>query len=161
MARVREAVFSIWGRDLVDSAFLDLYCGSGGVGLEALSRGAGRLLGIDRDASALRLAEENARVLGCEGRARWMRGDLPAALRDPKRLPRSPFRFVFADAPYAGFDGADLVQALGAWVVDGARLAIEHDSRLAAPAGSDRIRLQQTRRWGASSVSFFEVGSSE
>lgn len=161
MGRIREALFSIWGPAVEGKAFLDLFCGSGGMGFEALSRGASRVLGVDRDARALRLAERNAQSLGVGEATHWLKGELPAALASRRMPAGETFDFVFADPPYAMNQDPDLIRGLAPWVRTGTRIAIEHDSRNVAAQGSTPIRWQETRRWGDSSVSFFLVGGSE
>src|SRR6185436_9728504 len=66
--RVREALFSIWGDRLAGSRFLDLFAGSGAVGIEALGRGAGAVVCVDSDPRAVRAMEENLGRLGPSSR---------------------------------------------------------------------------------------------
>lgn len=95
--RVREALFSMLMNVVPDAAFLDLYAGSGAVGLEAYSRGAGKVTWVDKDARHVALLKENLAALApgfgevaCCEVARWLKG--------PGRGRR--FDVVFADPPY-------------------------------------------------------------
>jgi len=108
--RVREALFARLG-DLSGRAVLDLYAGSGALGIEALSRGADSLVSVDRSAAALRCIRENLESLGASDRSATQRGDAPAVVR---RLARGRQRFdlVLVDPPYASQEGERALDAL-------------------------------------------------
>ncbi len=96
--RVREAVFSSLGDRVDEAAVLDLFAGTGSLGLEALSRGARSALLVERDARALRHLEANVAALAVEDRARVRRGD---ALRPTSwGAPEERFDLIFLDPPY-------------------------------------------------------------
>ena len=135
---VREAVFSaLVARDAVaDAAVLDLYAGTGALGVEALSRGAARAVFVERDAAALAAITQNVEQLGLGPRARIARLDVARFLAGPPP-PEAPFGLVLADPPYdtsAGDVGA-LLRALAApgWLTDDAIVTVERPTR----AGSD------------------------
>ena len=93
--RVREAVFnSLGSADAIDGAeFLDLWAGTGALGIEALSRGAARCTFVERDRGAAAVLRDNLRTLGLEGRSRVVVGDALAAAATPADV-------VLADPPY-------------------------------------------------------------
>jgi 16S rRNA (guanine966-N2)-methyltransferase len=91
--RTREAVFSILG-DVSGARVLDLYCGTGSLGIEALSRGAASATLVDSDT---RLAQRNVDELGLRDRAQVVRSD---ATRFLDRAPESSFDLVLCDPPY-------------------------------------------------------------
>ncbi|MEZ5825521.1 MAG: 16S rRNA (guanine(966)-N(2))-methyltransferase RsmD [Geminicoccaceae bacterium] len=95
-SRMREALFSRLSNDLVGARFLDLFAGSGAIGLEALSRGASSVLFVEKDHEAVRSISENLRTFGTGDEARVIRGDARSSL--PNRPPA--FDIVFADPPY-------------------------------------------------------------
>lgn len=97
LERVREAVFSTLAPWLEGALVLDLFAGSGSLGLEALSRGARSARFVERDARTLALLAENARALGLEERAAAVRGDALA----PESWGEEPLDVVFLDPPYA------------------------------------------------------------
>lgn len=109
--RVREALFQRLG-DLAGRRVLDLYAGSGSLGIEALSRGAESVVFIDRAMSSLASLHRNLDALALAERARVVRGDVPQQVA---RLGREKARFdlVLLDPPYAG---DELPRALGAVV---------------------------------------------
>lgn len=104
--RVREALGSLLEARgaLEDAQVLDLFAGTGALGIEALSRGARGLVAVELDARALRGIEQNLAALGASGEAHALRLDLlkaPArAARTLAGLPAAPFRLVLADPPY-------------------------------------------------------------
>lgn len=99
--RVKEAIFNILGLDIRGCLFLDLCCGAGGLGVEALSRGAASVVFVDRSRSVLDLVRENLEVCGAEaGQARLVRADAADWLqRWNPDLDQSPW-VLAADPPY-------------------------------------------------------------
>lgn len=122
--RVREALFSIWGEAVRGARLLDLYCGGGAVGLEALSRGAREVVAVDADPRALRAIAANRESLGAEA-LRSVRLSLPDQLR---RLvaQEEPFDLVFADPPYEFRDYEPLLVATASLVRPDGELVLEH-----------------------------------
>ncbi|MFF4751882.1 16S rRNA (guanine(966)-N(2))-methyltransferase RsmD [Streptomyces sp. NPDC002514] len=151
--RAREALFSTWqsllGGPLDGERVLDLYAGSGAVGLEALSRGAGHTLLVEADARAARTVRENARNLGLPG-AEVRAGKAEQVVRTP--APAEPYDLVFLDPPYAVSDD-DLREILltlrsEGWLAAEALVTVERSTRggdFHWPGGFEAIR---TRRYG-------------
>ena len=96
--RVKEAVFSMIQFDLEDANFLDLFAGSGQMGLEALSRGAAKVHMIDRSPEAAAIIRQNAEKTHLSDRASVMTSDAAEYIRSSKG--RCKFDFVFLDPPY-------------------------------------------------------------
>jgi len=102
--RVRENLFNILGQDMTGAVVLDLFCGSGALGLEALSRGAATATFVDADRAAIAVAASNSRRLGLMERARILRRDAlrPGPwLRPPHASGAAAYTLVFCDPPYA------------------------------------------------------------
>ena len=126
--RVREALFSLLG-PLDGVRVLDLYAGSGALGIEALSRGAAEATFVDSAARAVRAVEDNLRTLAIEGAA-VHRQDARAFLRKASAAGRQ-YDLVFLDPPYrraAGL-GPELSRALPALLAPAARVVSESDRR--------------------------------
>jgi len=143
--RVREAVFnSLWSRGAVeDASVVDLFAGSGALGIEALSRGAAHATFVDDDALARKAIGENLRATGLAERA-----DVVAdrAERFLQRRAGRPFDLAFCDPPYA-YDGWEgLLAALPADLV-----VIETGAELALPDGWEAVR---STRYGRTWVTF-------
>lgn len=151
--RAREGLFSTWesllGGPLDGERVLDLYAGSGAVGLEALSRGAGHTLLVEADARAARTIRDNVRSLGLPG-AEVRPGRAEQIVQGP--APDEPYDLVFLDPPYAVSDD-DLREILltlrtEGWLADEALVTVERSTRggaFAWPTGFDAIRA---RRYG-------------
>src|SRR5271168_4414560 len=112
-ARVRSTIFSRLAArfDLTDSQVLDLYAGSGSLGLEALSRGAARVTFVDSSRAAVAAILKNLRVFGFTEAARLITADVIRALTDLGAA-RERFDLVFVDAPYANDLSAEVLAAL-------------------------------------------------
>jgi len=97
--RVREAIFSILSDRVIDAAVLDLFAGSGALGIEALSRGAELAVFVDKDFDAVSLIKANLNLLDETSRSTVIKGDV---LRVCERLGKQSKRFniIFADPPY-------------------------------------------------------------
>jgi 16S rRNA (guanine966-N2)-methyltransferase len=123
--RVREALFSMLG-DVSDARVLDLYAGSGALGIEALSRGAGSAVFVERDAGAMRAIERNLAVLGLEQRV--VRQDAERFLTREA----GTFDLVFCDPPYdsASRLAGVLAERLPVLTSEGARIVTESDKRM-------------------------------
>ncbi len=143
--RVREAWMSIMQTDLPDARVLDLYAGSGALGLEALSRGATSADFVENSAATFRLLQQNIAALGAGSRAVLHRKD---ALEFIKAVPADSYDVAFADPPYD--TGAD-VKLAEQWLDTpfSRVLAIEHNSRTTLPEGSDR------RKYGITAITFY------
>jgi 16S rRNA (guanine966-N2)-methyltransferase len=141
--RVREALFSILG-ELQGSRVLDLFAGSGALGIEALSRGAVDAVFVDSSAAAVAAVRRNLIALGIDCEVR--RQDALVYLRGASRDARV-YDLVFLDPPYrhAGALGPELSAALGPVLAPDARVVAETDRR--APLELDLARLDE-RRYG-------------
>lgn len=155
--RVREAVFNIltggaWGDPLTGARVLDLFAGTGALGLEALSRGAERIAFVDDGAAARALLRRNIEILRAMGQTDVWR-------RDATRLGdnRGPaYTLVFLDPPYGrGLGQAALASArAGGWLAPGATVVWEEGAELPPPEGFD---LRDRRRYGDTVVSFLSA----
>jgi len=96
--RVRQSLFDLLGQRMDGLAVLDLFAGTGALGLEALSRGASRAVLVEKDARACGVILGNLSDLKLEAQARVLRGELPGALG---QLRGQRFDLVFSDPPYA------------------------------------------------------------
>jgi 16S rRNA (guanine966-N2)-methyltransferase len=140
--RVREAWMSILGDALTGARVLDLFAGSGALGLEALSRGAASVTFVELSPPSLRALEQNIRTLGVEGEVTVHRGD---AMRYAEKLPAAAFDVVLADPPYT-IDHAVRLVALFRRHPFGRILSVEHRSDLELDG--------DTRRYGDTALTF-------
>jgi 16S rRNA (guanine966-N2)-methyltransferase len=142
--RLREALFNIlihgYGDPVTGARVLDLFAGTGALGVEALSRGADYVLFVDEDAEARALLRENTQTLGLAGVTRIFRRD---ATQLGSAHPIEPFSLVFLDPPYGkGLAEKALVSAReGGWLVPGANVVVEEaaDAGFKPPTGYDEL----------------------
>jgi 16S rRNA (guanine966-N2)-methyltransferase len=161
--RLRESLFNIlahsYGDPVPDARVLDLFAGTGALGLEAMSRGAAFALFIDDGAEARALIRGNVEALGLGGSTRIFR-------RDATRLgpvhPVEPFTLVFLDPPYRqGLAERSLVSLRdGGWLSSGALAVVEEAAAasFAAPAGYEEA---ERRRYDDTELIFLHVAASE
>lgn len=148
--RVREALFSsLEARfgSLRGLRVLDLYAGSGAVGLEAASRGASEIMAVESDRRAAALIAENARTLGLA--VEVVAHPVERALASPAQ---APFDVVFADPPYPlTADAVDDVLGLlvsGGWLSTGAAVVVERSRRSVEPAWPDGHGAARMKKYG-------------
>jgi 16S rRNA (guanine966-N2)-methyltransferase len=152
--RVREAVFSTLGARVEGAVVLDLYCGTGALAIEALSRGAARATLVDRDT---RPALGNVERLGLGGRAELVRADAGAWLAANDRPEGGSYDIVFIDAPYklADLVARQLDTHLPGVLALGGRAVVESGARRPlAIASLERLRQ---RRYGAADISIYAL----
>jgi 16S rRNA (guanine966-N2)-methyltransferase len=151
--RVKESLYDILQSALPGASVLDLYSGTGNLGLEALSRGARRVVLVERAPAALAVLVRNLDTLGVRHEVEVVRGD---ALRYLARGDLQPFDIVFADPPYAaGAEDAVLRGACGAVLRPGGWLVLQHARSWRAPAAPDGFRQVRSKRFGDTVVDFF------
>jgi 16S rRNA (guanine966-N2)-methyltransferase len=153
--RVREALFSsieAWCGSLQGLRFLDLYAGSGAVGLEAWSRGAGVVTLVESDRRTARLIGDNARVLGF-AKAHVVAGPVTSTLSRP---PGAPYDVAFLDPPYpldeAALGGDLALLSQLRWLVPGAMVVVERSSRSPEPTWPDGIDGRRSKRYGETTL---------
>jgi 16S rRNA (guanine(966)-N(2))-methyltransferase RsmD len=151
--RVREAIFSTLGDRVPGAAVLDLYCGTGALAIEALSRGAERAVLVDRDT---RPALGNVERLGLGERAELIRADVGRWLEDRVEAGERPrFDLVFVDAPYRLADRVAqcLDTRLPLLLAENGRAIVESGAR--SPLRLESLERLRQRRYGAADVSIY------
>ena len=162
--RVKEALFSSLG--VLDQAVvLDLYAGSGALGIEALSRGAGRAVLVEQDPKALEAIRRNLDATGLAGRATVVRTDAARFCREPSLFRGSgPFELVLLDAPYREPQAelyrrvADLRDA--GELSDEALVVMERDKRGDDPDPPAWLARERARTYGDTVLRYFRLRGS-
>ena len=154
--RVREAIFSILGNDLSGTRVLDLFAGTGAMGLEALSRGAAFVVLVEQHPAALRLIARNVAALGDPEQITVRKLDLSRGLRG---LAHQGWQFdlVFLDPPYHLGLTESCLRDLGGGSLLAPRATVVSEQAVdenPAPAYGC-LQLQDTRRYGSTAVSFY------
>jgi 16S rRNA (guanine(966)-N(2))-methyltransferase RsmD len=157
--QVRIALLDTLAPYLPGARVLDLFAGAGGVGLEALSRGAAHATFVERDARAVAALRQNVTALGVSDVARVVRAEVGRAL---SALARAGARFdvVFLDPPYDGGALAPALATLGAGDVTSPAAVViaQHPTKRPPPATVGRLRAFRTRRFGETTLTFFRAG---
>ena len=155
--RVREALFSrLDHMNVLDGAVvLDLYAGTGALGLEALSRGAATATLVERASGAARVATSNVRSTGLSARVVTADARAYLAARSGQAL-SGEVDLVFIDPPYdiAEVDMTAVLEGLAPWIGPDALVVVERSTRAPAPTWPTFLVLEDTRAWGET-VAYF------
>ena len=154
--RVREAVFNILYSRIQGAVVLDLFAGTGAFGIEALSRGASRVVFVDNSPASLAVIRRNIQACGLEQKAAVIRQD---ATRCLSVLPSGiAFDVVFMDPPYGRRVIACTLAALdeSRGLKHGSLVIAEHALKESVKSSGDRFFLTDQRKYGGTLVSFFE-----
>ncbi len=153
--RVRESLFNVlasgYGDPVIGARVLDIFAGTGALGLEALSRGAACVRFVEDGRKAQKILLENITLLRVKDHAKLIR-------RDARRLgenPEEPFDLVFLDPPYGKSLGEAAMDAAltGGWIAPGALIVWEENVSVVPPKG---LNLIEARNYGDTQISFLE-----
>lgn len=157
--RIKESVFNIIGDILPDSTALDLYSGTGSIGIEFLSRGAKLCYFIDNDPTSIKVINENLQKTSLKDQAYVYKNDVHSAIKILSRKGLS-FDYIFMDPPY----GKDLVIQtienifkLGIIKKKGIIIA-EHETELELPTHILGFAKSDSRNYGSTTVTFYKIG---
>jgi 16S rRNA (guanine966-N2)-methyltransferase len=159
--RLRETLFNILGPGVVGSRFLDVFAGTGAVGIEALSRSAAHVTFIENHAPAAKLIRQNLDSLQITSGYTILAADALTALQKlaARHTPSTPpFDFVFVDPPYANHvDYARTLEFLATanFLAHDALVIFEHHHKFQLPEQFDRLRRTRVLKQGDATLSFF------
>lgn len=153
--RVREALFNSLGQFFDGGEVLDLYAGTGALGIEALSRGCERATFVEKNGRTVAVVKENLRRARLDARAEVIRGDARAEVEKLAGAKRR-FRLIFADPPYriAGSEIGEVLPLLISLLAPGGRVVVESGDSL--PENLQESAKGVSRRYGGTVVTFFE-----
>jgi 16S rRNA (guanine966-N2)-methyltransferase len=159
--RVREALFSILGNRLPNSRFLDLYAGTGAIGVEAVSRGATHVTCVESSVEALKLLQHNMLDCGFAHNLTVYAQTVEQFLRRPDRW-KGPYDIVFADPPYAmarelesllSQTATDRLFAADSWLI------VEHAEKTSLPAQLGSSAYLRRYRYGDTALSLYSYSA--
>ena len=155
--RVREALFNILGRKFIGANVLDLFAGTGALGIEALSRGAQKAVFVDHSAHSLAVLRKNLDRCTLQQYCRTIRWDIAKSLKCLVEYPET-FDMVFLDPPYHCGLVPTALQHLekSGCLAPEAILAAEHEVGAAFEMESSGFTCTDTRRYGRTALSFFD-----
>ena len=161
MDRVKESLFNIIGANIVGANFLDLYAGTGAVGIEALSRGAEYALFTEIDRMALKTIHENLAITRLKERAEVRMTDVFDLL---KKTPDNEFDYIYIAPPQYKGKWLETMQAIDsnpAWLAPQTIVIVQIDPQEKQDVLFDNLRDYDERRYGRTLLWFFETVSEE
>ncbi len=154
--RVKQAVFNILADDVLDSAWLDLFAGTGAVGIEALSRGAHSVTFVDQDANAVKTIQANLQATQLGQNARVIRQD---AFRYITGFPNATYDFIYVAPPqYKGL-WAEALLALDRqpqWLAQDGAIIVQINPHEYHEMALQNLELVDQRRYGSTMLCFYE-----
>jgi len=157
--RLRETLFNVLGPAVTDSLFIDLYAGTGAIGIEAISRGARETIFVEAHAVSAKLVRENLKSLGIDGGVDVMEGDAVHALEKIAKR-RLVADFIFLDPPYdAVEERVRVLEFLDAshLVAPHGLVIVEHSVKSELPERFDRLELSRLLEQGDAALSFYRL----
>jgi 16S rRNA (guanine966-N2)-methyltransferase len=157
MDRVKESLFNIIGRSIIDSTFLDLFAGTGSVGIEALSRGARYALLTDLEPRAIRTISDNLQLTGFSDRTTVRKIDAFSLL---KQAADRAYDFIYIAPPqYKSLWSAALqaIEANLSWLHPDGQVIVQIDPTENAPVTLHHLHLSDERRYGNTLLLFFRL----
>ncbi|HEX9114202.1 MAG TPA: 16S rRNA (guanine(966)-N(2))-methyltransferase RsmD [Nitrospirota bacterium] len=150
--KVKQALFNIIGGRIEGSTFLDLFAGAGGIGIEALSRGADRVAFVDDSNESLKIIRSNVEQAGFAGRAQIVFARAESFLRKPS----GPYDIVFLDPPYAmQLESLLELIANSGIVKPGGDVIAEHFKKQPSPSRAGTLTLCREARYGDTVLAFY------
>ena len=155
--RVKESLFNILGADIRDARFLDLFAGTGGVGIEALSRGAKEAVFVEQGRAALETIRANLALTRLAERARVVRADVFTFLSG---TPATPFDYIYIAPPqykslWAQTLGA--IDAKPAWLSEDSQVIVQIHPVEFQPLSLEHLALVDERKYGSTLLCFYEL----
>jgi 16S rRNA (guanine966-N2)-methyltransferase len=156
--KVKQALFNILGNSVIDGAFLDLFAGAGGIGIEALCRGAGRVVLVDSSRESIAVIKKNIQLLKIQEGVEVL---LSKAEMFLKKI-SDPFDIVFLDPPYAQEMQPllEMIARSGALKPGGIVIA-EHFKKQPSPERAGSLMLYREARYGDTVLAFYKNRSQE
>ena len=155
---VREAIFDLLGQDLSGKRVLDLFAGTGSLGIEALSRGAAEALFIDHSLKAIELIHKNLKRCGLEGAGFFLRRNLSRGLFQRHPAFTKPFDLVFLNPPYGQGLVVPVLKELdqAGMLGSSSRVVAQNEKREDLPEDVGTLKRVKVRIYGATRISVFK-----
>ncbi|MBU8877698.1 16S rRNA (guanine(966)-N(2))-methyltransferase RsmD [Bacillus sp. FJAT-29790] len=156
--KVKEAIFNIIGPYLDGGIGLDLFAGSGGLGIEALSRGADKVIFVDKDGKAIQTIHENVKICDLDERAEIYRNDAERALKAIMKRELT-FDVIFLDPPYKKQQLVKLLEMIHAekLLISGGTIVCEHGSDILLPDTVGSLFQRKYEKYGVIAITIFEM----
>lgn len=156
--KIKESLFNILAPDLPDAVFLDLFSGSGGIGIEALSRGAKKAVFVDNSPVCSKIIAENLRFTKLVQKAQVYKLPVLAAL-DKLAANGEKFDIIFMDPPYEGGYYGPALEKIAAWslLAEGGLIICEHSRLIELPMAAG-LRITREKEYKTTVMTFITAG---
>jgi 16S rRNA (guanine(966)-N(2))-methyltransferase RsmD len=157
-SKVREALFDIIRNELAGSSFLDLYAGTGGVGIEAMSRGAAEAVFVEADTVRADVIRRNLGLLHFKERSRVIEGSAFAFVQR-EGMKEHRYDIVYLDPPYHSEELARMLPVLGEGKIlkQGSLVVVEHSSKTSLPDSVKLLTLKKRYKYGDTSLTVYRL----
>ncbi len=154
--RVKEALFSMIDSYIIDSVVVDLFAGTGGLGIEALSRGADKVYFVDNNKNSIQVLNENIRQIGFQEKSTVLFCDARRAV-EKLTLYQHPFNIIFMDPPYLKDLIIPCMHAISNHnlLKDKGIITVEHDSKDVLPDKIGSLKRVKEKRYGNTMLSIY------
>lgn len=152
--KVKEAIFDSLQFEIANKTFLDLFSGSGQMGIEALSRKAGFVVFVDESFDSVNLLKSNISKLGSSVKSKF--SVVNKSTSDFLKLNKTEFNFVFMDPPYNKGILPELILKIANHICPNGTLICEHESKLQLPEKVKDLIVFKNKRYGAISITFYK-----
>lgn len=158
--KVKEAIFNMIGPYFDGGIGLDLFAGSGGLGIEALSRGAKKVIFVDKDRKAIQTIYDNISSCGLEEKAEVYRNDAERALKAIKKRELA-FEFIFLDPPYKKQQLIMLLEIIDKehLLAPKGKIICEHGSEVQLPDFVGHLSVQKREKYGIITITIYEMNN--
>ncbi len=150
---VRQAIFNMIGEHITEAKVLDLFAGSGSLGIEALSRGASWCDFVDKEKSCTQVVKENLSHTHFEDKAKVYTLKAERFLDEAES---NTYDFIFLSPPYAQGIGRELLKKMVKVLRGGGVVVFEHSKKIEFPKGLEELKFIDERTYGAATVSFLQ-----
>ncbi|MFE8695303.1 16S rRNA (guanine(966)-N(2))-methyltransferase RsmD [Cytobacillus sp. FJAT-53684] len=156
--KVKEAIFNIIGPYFEGGLGLDLFAGSGGLGIEALSRGAEKVIFVDRDGKAIQTIHDNVKICELEDQSEIFRNDAERALKAIVKRELA-FEFIFLDPPYKKQQLLKLLERIHEeeLLVSEGTIVCEHSSDIELPSIVGNLVQRKYERYGVIAITIYGI----
>jgi 16S rRNA (guanine966-N2)-methyltransferase len=157
--KVKESLFNMIGPYFTGGTGLDLFAGSGGLGIEALSRGLEKVIFVDRDGKAIHIVNENLKSCGLENKAEVYRNDAVRALKAIQKRDIT-FNFIFLDPPYKKQQLVKLLEIIAneKLIHEDGLVVCEHASDIQLPESIGGLKQARNEKYGIIGITLYELG---
>jgi 16S rRNA (guanine(966)-N(2))-methyltransferase RsmD len=159
--RAREALFSILGPLITGACIADLFAGSGAIGLEALSRGATKVIFVEQNLAAGQILQHTLAQFNLEIQSRVLVQDVALAIQNPLLLGWRPFDILYIDPPYRFEESPQFLKQIenANLVASHGHIIYEHFSKMTPPSSIGQWTLTRTAKYGDIALTFYRPQS--